>query len=282
MKRKKKNGISNLLLFLVFLAGLSLLLYPSVSNYINTRNQSRIIASYEKELGVVDGETHAKMIAESRAYNATLLERENPFSLSEEQQQRYEALLDVMGTGIMGYVDIPCIDCRLPIYHGAEEDVLMQAAGHLDWTSLPVGGESTHCVISGHRGLPTAELMTNIDRLRLGDRFYLNVMDQVLEYQVDQIKVVLPDDTTYLQIEEGQDYVTMVTCTPYGINSHRLLVRGTRVLDGKVSLERLILNTEIEEISLIYVLPAAMLLVVLAVAVVLGFRRLFRRRSKES
>jgi len=282
MKRKKKNGISNLLLFLVFLTGLSLLLYPMVSNYINTRNQSRIIASYEKELGVVDGETNAKMIAEARAYNASLLERENAFALNEEQQRRYEALLDVMGTGVMGFVEIPCIDCRLPIYHGTDEEMLMQAAGHLDWTSLPVGGESTHCVISGHRGLPTAELMTNIDRLRLGDRFYLNVMDQVLEYQVDQIKVVLPDDTTYLQIEEGQDYVTMVTCTPYGINSHRLLVRGTRVLDGKVSLERLILNTEIEEISLIYVLPAAMLLVVLAVAVVLGFRRLFRRRSKES
>jgi len=282
MKQKQKNRVANLLLVLVFLAGLSFLLYPTVSNFINSRSQSRVIASYEEKLGAVDGETHAKMLAEAKAFNAALSARENPFALTEEQQNRYTALLDIMGNGVMGYVDIPCIDCRLPIYHGASEDVLTRAVGHLEWTSLPVGGESTHCVISGHRGLPTAELMTNIDRLRLGDRFYLNVMDQELEYQVDQIKVVLPEDTTYLQIEEGQDYVTLVTCTPYGINSHRLLVRGTRVLDGRVSMDRLVVNSEVQAVSLIYVLPAALLLVVLPVLAAMGIGRLFRKKRKEA
>lgn len=277
--KKKKSRSSNILLVLVFLAGLSLLLYPTVSNFVNTRNQTRVIAEYRSQLDTVDVESHARMLAEARAYNESLLGRENEFTLSPEQQQRYEALLNVSGTGVMGYVDIPCIDVTLPVYHTTEELVLQTAAGHVEWSSLPVGGESAHCIISGHRGLPTAELMTHIDRLRLGDRFYLNVLGETLEYQVDQIKVVLPDDTEYLKIEEGQDYVTLVTCTPYGINSHRLLVRGVRVLNGRVTAQRLVVTNEVEEISLIYVLPVALLLVVLVVAAVLGVRRLFRRKK---
>jgi len=281
-KKKKSNLVTSLMLVLVFLAGLSLLLYPSISNFVNTRNQTRVIAAYQKEFGSADMETQARMISEARAYNEALLNRENPYTLTPELQQRYDALLDVMGTGVMGYVDIPCIDCRLPVYHSTEETVLQKAAGHVDWSSLPVGGESTHSVISGHRGLPSAELMTNIDRLRIGDRFYINVLDQVLEYQVDQIKVVLPDDTTYLTIEEGLDFVTLVTCTPYGINSHRLLIRGTRVLDGRVISEHLLLPNEVEAINMVYVLPVTLLLVVLVVFTVLGICRLFRRRTKES
>ena len=186
------------------------------------------------------------------------------------------------GSGVMGYVDIPCIDCTLPVYHSTKEDVLQQAAGHVEWSSLPIGGESTHCVISGHRGLPTAELMTHIDRLRLGDRFYLHVLDQALEYRVDQIKVVLPEDASYLTIEEGKDLVTLVTCTPYGINSHRLLVRGTRVLNGKVSGGALILNNEVEAVSLVYILPVALLLLVFVTFCALGLGRLFgKKRNKE-
>ena len=277
--KKKKSKSSNILLILVFLAGLSLLLYPTVSNFVNTRNQSRVIADYRTELDAVDSETHAKMLAAARDYNASLLERENAFTLDPQQQRQYEALLDVSGGGVMGYVEIPCIDVTLPIYHTTEESVLQTAAGHVDWSSLPVGGESTHCIISGHRGLPTAELMTHIDRLRVGDRFYMNVLGQTLEYQVDQVKVVLPEDTTYLKIEEGQDYVTLVTCTPYGINSHRLLVRGVRVLNGRVTAEQLLLTNEVEEVSLIYVLPAALLLVVLTVMIVLGVCRLVRRKK---
>lgn len=277
--KKKKSISTNILLVLVFVAGLSLLLYPSVSNFVNTRNQTRVIADYRTELNTVDQETHAKMLAAARDYNATLLTRQNAFTLTPEQQRQYEALLDVSGSGVMGYVEIPCIDVTLPVYHTTEEDVLQTAAGHVEWSSLPVGGESTHCVISGHRGLPTAELMTHIDRLRVGDRFYMNVLGQALEYQVDQVKVVLPEDTTYLQIEEGQDFVTLVTCTPYGVNSHRLLVRGTRVLDGRVSVGRMLLTNEVEDVSLIYVLPVALILLVCIVLVIIGVRRLCRRKK---
>lgn len=277
--KKKKNRSSNILLILVFIAGLSLLLYPSVSNFVNTRNQSRVIADYRSELDTVDSETHAKMLAAARDYNASLVERENEFTLDAQQQRKYEALLNVSDSGVMGYVEIPCINVTLPVYHTVEEKVLQTAAGHVEWSSLPVGGESTHAIISGHRGLPSAELLTHIDRLRLGDRFYMNVLGQTLEYQVDQIKVVLPEDTTYLTIEEGQDYMTLVTCTPYGINSHRLLVRGVRLLNGKVTAQRLFVTNEVEEVSLIYVLPVSLLAVVLAVFAVLGVCRLLRRRK---
>lgn len=281
MSKKKKNSSSNLLLILIFLAGLSLLLYPSVSNFVNTRNQTRIIADYCKDLETVDMETYAHVLATADKYNAMLLERDNPFTLTPQLQEMYDSLLDVTGGGVMGYVDIPCIDCTLPIYHGTGEEVLQKAVGHLEWSSLPVGGENTHCIISGHRGLPSAELMTNIDRLRVGDRFYLHVLDQQLEYQVDQIKVVLPDDMEYLQIEPGHDFVTLLTCTPYGINSHRLLIRGARVLDGKPTTEILAVRDEVEQISLVYVLPVALMLVAAAVGGVAGLRWLFRKKPKE-
>ena len=280
MKKKKNNSTTGLLV-LVFLAGLSLMLYPAVSNFVNSHSQARVIATYREELDTLDAESHARMISQANTYNKALIERENEFSLTPELQQQYEALLDVSGSGVMGYVDIPCIDCTLPVYHGTKEDVLQQAAGHVEWSSLPVGGESTHCVISGHRGLPTAELMTHIDRLRLGDRFYLHVLDQTLEYQVDQIKVVLPEDASYLTIEEGKDLVTLVTCTPYGINSHRLLVRGTRVLNGKVSGGALILNNEVEAVSLVYILPVALLLLVFVTFCALGLGRLLGKKRKK-
>ena len=159
--------------------------------------------------------------------------------------------------------------------------MLQQAVGHIEWTSLPVGGEDTHCVLSGHRGLPTADLLTHIDRMRLGDRFYLNVLGERLEYQVDQIKVVLPDDTTYLTVEEGRDLVTLLTCTPYGINSHRLLVRGSRVLDGQSTVEQLLLPNEVEEISLIYVLPVTLLLVLALAGTGMGVSGLVKKTCKE-
>ena len=163
------------------------------------------------------------------AYNASLLERNNAYLLTEEQKAAYEQLLNVSGLGIMGYIEIPSIDCSLPIYHGTEESVLQIAIGHLEWTSLPVGGESTHCVLSGHRGLPSAKLFTNLDKLQEGDVFLLRVLDEVLTYEVDQILIVEPQETGALRIVEGEDYCTLVTCTPYGINTHRLLVRGHRI-----------------------------------------------------
>jgi len=254
MKRRKTG--SALPLILIFLAGLSLLLYPSVSNYWNSLHQSHAIAVYDQTLAKLDQEKNNQMRQQAREYNDSLLSRSDEFHLDEEFQTRYEALLDVTGTGIMGYVDIPCINCKLPIYHGTDESVLQVAVGHLEWTSLPVGGPSTHAVISGHRGLPSAELLTHIDRLETGDKFYLHVLGEELEYRVDDIAVVLPNDTSRLRVVAGEDYVTLVTCTPYGINSHRLLVRGTRVQNGAAATSgQLYLTNELRPVRLVYVIP---------------------------
>ena len=158
-----------------------------------------------------------------------MAERRNTYTLSDEQMREYESLLDLSGLGIMGYIEIPEIDCSLPVYHGTEESVLQIAVGHIEWTSLPVGGEGTHCVLSGHRGLPSAKLFTNLDKLEPGDVFLLRILDEVLTYEVDQILIVEPQDTSALQIVKGKDYCTLMTCTPYGVNTHRLLVRGHRI-----------------------------------------------------
>lgn len=225
--RKKSNTIINILLVLILLAGLSLLLYPSVSDYWNSFHQSRAIVQYAEQVSLLDEDQYEELWTSATDYNASLLERANSYILSDTQKEQYEELLNVSGIGVMGYIEIPSIDCSLPIYHGTEESVLQTAIGHLEWTSLPVGGESTHCVLSGHRGLPSAKLFTNLDKLVEGDVFMLRILDEVLTYEVDQILIVEPQETAELQIVEGQDYCTLVTCTPYGINTHRLLVRGT-------------------------------------------------------
>ena len=228
MKKKKGNSIT-FILILVLLAGLSLLLYPSVSDYWNSFHQTQAIASYAENVATMDQARYDALWEDAKAYNASLLGRSNAYLLSEAQRAQYEELLDVSGLGVMGYIEIPSIGCSLPIYHGTEESVLQIAVGHLDWTRLPVGGASTHCVLSGHRGLPSAKLFTNLDKLVEGDVFMLRVLDEVLTYEVDQILIVEPQDVAALQIVEGKDYCTLVTCTPYGVNTHRLLVRGQRI-----------------------------------------------------
>lgn len=229
---KKKSNVTTYLLILVLLAGLSLLLYPSFSDYWNSFHQSRAIAGYTEEVAGMEEDIYEEFRSQAQRYNEELYLHQktgNAFLLSEEQTADYERLLDVTGLGIMGYIEIPSIDVSLPIYHGTSDTVLQIAVGHLDWTSLPVGGESTHCVLSGHRGLPSAKLFTNLDKLAVGDTFLMQVLDEVLTYEVDQILIVEPDETQALMIEEGKDYCTLVTCTPYGVNSHRLLVRGHRI-----------------------------------------------------
>lgn len=228
MKKKKGNYIT-LLLFLILLAGLSLLLYPSVSDYWNSLHQTRAIAAYAEEVANLNQDQYDEIWAAAESYNASLTDRVNAYLLSDAQKEEYQQLLNVSGLGVMGYIEIPSIDCSLPIYHGTEESVLQIAVGHLEWSSLPVGGESTHCVLSGHRGLPSAKLFTNLDKLQTGDIFMLRVLDNVLTYEVDQILIVDPQETGALRIEEGKDCCTLVTCTPYGINTHRLLVRGHRI-----------------------------------------------------
>ena len=209
--------------------GLSLLLYPSFSDYWNSFTQSKAITSYAEQVANLDSEEYDHIWSDAYEYNVSISDRRNIFLLSDEQRKEYNSLLNLGGDGIMGYIDIPSIDVLLPIYHGTTEAVLSVAVGHLDWSSLPVGGTGTHCVVSGHRGLPSAKLFTDIDKLAVGDYFMMNILDEVLTYEVDQIRIVLPDETDDLLIEEGKDLCTLVTCTPYGINSHRLLVRGHRV-----------------------------------------------------
>ena len=224
-----RKHLSTIVLVILLLIGLSLLLYPTVSDYWNSFHQTRAITTYAENVAALDNTSYEALWEAARAYNQELLGRNNGYILSEEQQAEYKSLLDISGQGVMGYIEIPKIDVSLPIYHGTEDPVLQVAIGHLEWSSLPVGGESTHCVLSGHRGLPSAKLFTNLDKLREGDTFLLRVLDEILTYEVDQILIVEPQDTAALEIVEGQDYCTLVTCTPYGINTHRLLVRGHRI-----------------------------------------------------
>lgn len=228
-KKARKNWIFTLLLLLIFLAGLSLLLYPTISDYWNSFHQSRAIASYVDTVAELDDDAYQEIWEQAQAYNAALPRDDTRFVLGEEEIAYYDTLLNVSGNGIMGYLEIPSIEVTLPVYHGTDEEVLQVAVGHIEGSSLPVGGPGTHSVISGHRGLPSATLLTDLDQLEIGDVFMLHVLDETLTYEVDQIHIVEPDDVSYLAIEEGEDLCTLVTCTPYGINTHRLLVRGHRI-----------------------------------------------------
>jgi sortase A len=224
-----KKNFTNIILILVFITGLSLLLYPTVSDYWNSLHQSQAVARYVESVAQLDDNEYEKMWQAAERYNGKLSEGLGRFIFSEEDEKEYEALLDVAGNGIMSYIEIPSISCTLPIYHGIDEAVLQIAVGHIGGSSLPVGGESTHCVLSGHRGLPSAKLFSALDQLKEGDIFMLRTLDEILTYEVDQIRIVLPHEVDELEFIEGEDLCTLVTCTPYGVNSHRLLVRGKRI-----------------------------------------------------
>lgn len=228
MKKKTSNFIS-VVLGIVLLAGLSLLLYPSVSNYWNSFHQSQAIASYSQKVAEIDDKTYEKLIADAVAYNKVLAKKSARYNITEAERKELQKLLNVAGNGVIGYIEIPTIRCSLPLYHGTSHAVLQIAVGHIEGTSLPVGGETTHCAISGHRGLPSAKLFSDLDKMDVGDYFVIRVLDEILTYEVDKISIVLPQELSDLKIEKGKDYFTLVTCTPYGINSHRLLVRGYRV-----------------------------------------------------
>lgn len=230
-----KKNLSTIILILVFLTGLSLLLYPTVSDYWNSFHQSRAIATYAGEVAALDDDDYDEMWAAAQAYNQRLAKRENPLRQSGEDLAEYESLLNIAGTGVMGYIEIPELKVSLPVYHGVDEGVLQIAVGHIPGTSLPTGGKGTHSVLSGHRGLPSAKLFTNLDQLREGDIFMLRILDETLTYEVDQILIVEPHEVEALTIDPDQDYCTLVTCTPYGINTHRLLVRGHRIENQAVA-----------------------------------------------
>lgn len=224
-----KKHLPTIILIAVFLTGLSLVLYPSFSDYWNSFHQSRAVASYAQDVADLDNETYQAIWKAAEQYNTRLFESGHGLTLTPEEQKEYEKQLAVSNTGIMAYIEIPKINCSLAIYHGTDDAVLQVGVGHLEGTSLPVGGKSTHCVLSGHRGLPSAKLFSNLDKLAEGDLFMICTLDETLTYEVDQILIVLPEEVGALSIVEGKDYCTLVTCTPYGVNTHRLLVRGHRV-----------------------------------------------------
>ena len=268
-----KRHLSTLLLMLILVIGLSLLLYPTVSDYWNSLHQSRAITSYAEQVSDMNSEEYERIWAEAVAYNRELAQSAVAYALTPEQEQQYGTLLNVGGTGEMVYIEIPSIKVSLPIYHGTDDTVLQHAIGHIEWSSLPVGGESSHCVLSGHRGLPSAKLFTNLDKLSPGDTFILRVLDEVLTYEVDQILIVEPSGVDSLRIEEGQDYCTLVTCTPYGINTHRLLVRGHRVENAEEA-RSVYVTADAMQIEPLLVAPviAAPMLLLLLIALLLPAR----------
>lgn len=264
---KKKTSV---VLPIMLLIGLFLLLYPTVSNYWNNLHQSRAIAGYKETVSSIDKTQYDKLLAEAVKYNENI-NRLNISAITDAERREYYRLLDVMGTGIMGYIEIPNIGCTLPIYHGTSESVLQVATGHIEGSSLPVGGEGSHCIISGHRGLPSAKLFTDLDRVKEGDVFILSVLNEKLTYEVDQVTIVEPEDVSQLTFEDGKDICTLVTCTPYGVNSHRLLVRGHRVSNETVKIIRV--TSDAAQIHRMWVTIAVCIPLVLIGSIVVLLRR---------
>ena len=278
----KKNR-SNIILILIFLVGLSVMLYPTVSDYVNQKNQSRAVAIYSEEVENLSDVDYQAYFDAADDYNRRLAETPDAFYRPEEVSG-YTDTLDVSGTGIMGYITISKIGVELPVYHGTSDGVLQVAAGHLEGSSLPVGGAGTHAVISAHRGLPSAKLFTNLDELEVGDTFTITVLDRVLTYEVDQISIVLPTETDLLQPVEGKDYVTLMTCTPYGINTHRLLVRGKRIENAE-NQKHIRVTADALRIEPIIVAPALavpMLLVMLVVMLAVPHLRKRKNQREEN
>ncbi|MBC8546847.1 class C sortase [Clostridiaceae bacterium NSJ-31] len=224
-----RKHLSTIILITVFFVGLSVLLYPTVSNYLNQSNATHAIGNYDQVLNSMGDEENGKLLARAQEYNCELAAHPPRLVNGEPEGEDYRALLDVTGNGMIGYLTIKRLGVMLPVYHGTSERVLSSAAGHLEGSSLPVGGASTHAVITGHRGLPAAKLFTDLDQLEIGDTFTVTTLNQTLTYEVDQIKIMLPEETDDLAILPGEDHVTLVTCTPYAVNTHRLLVRGVAV-----------------------------------------------------
>ncbi len=250
-----RKNLTTVLLMVVLLAGLSLLLYPTVSDYWNSFHQSRAIASYAESVAQIDDDTYEKMWDQAVKYNKKIRKRSNHWFMTKKQEKNYNQILNISGTGIMGYVEIPKIKVSLPIYHGTDEAILQVAVGHIPGSSLPVGGKGSHCVLSGHRGLPSAKLFTDLDQMEVGDTFMLRVLDETLTYEVDQILIVLPNEMSDLEMIPGEDLCTLVTCTPYGVNSHRMLVRGHRIANMETASD-IRVTADAQQIEPVLVAPA--------------------------
>ena len=280
--KKKSHRVSNTILVLILLAGIAIAAYPAFSDYWNSMHQTRAIQSYAERVAELDNEEYTAVWEAALDYNRRLAEDPNPWAMEEEEIEDYERQLNVDGTGNMGFISIPKIDVNLPLYHGTSDAVLQSSIGHIDGTSLPAGSVhpdpddfskveyASHSVLSGHRGLPSAKLFSDLDAMEVGDVFYLTVLDQTLTYQVDKISVILPEDSSELSLFPGKDYCTLMTCTPYGINTHRLLVRGVRVENDKELLDVRV-TADALKVEPLYVVPfiAAPVLLLLILWVVL-------------
>lgn len=277
-KRKQSNLVTAVIV-IVGLVGLGLLVYPTFSDWWNSMHQSYAIASYDEAVTEMDTEDRDEIFAAAEAYNAKLTKTGMRFTMSDKELEQYNKLLDVTGNGMMGYIDIPKIDIALPIYHGTSDAVLQVAIGHIEGSSLPVGGEGTHCCVSGHRGLPSARLFSDLDAMEEGDLFTLTVLDRTITYEVDQIRIVLPTDLNDLAIDPDEDYVTLITCTPYGINTHRLLVRAHRTSDAVAAVLADAVQVDTRYVSLALVIPTLM---IVGVWIMLNTRHRARHRKDAS
>ena len=279
-KKKKNNGrISNWLLVGIMIIGLLIMGYPSFSDWWNSYHQSRVIASYVQRVANMDTAEYDRMFAEAQQYNSELALKTNRYLMDEAEIARYSNTMNVTGDGIMGYIDIPKINISYPIYHGTDENVRQIAIGHIEGTSLPVGGIGTHSALSGHRGLPSARLFTDIDQLVVGDTFMLQILDRTLTYEVDLISEVLPEELQRLEIDPAMDYCTLVTCTPYGINTHRLLVRGHRVENAAAQVR---VVADAIQIRAEYVAPLVMIPMLTVLLVILLIRTGRKKRTTHS
>jgi sortase A len=280
--KKKSHRVSNTILVLILLAGIAIAAYPAFSDYWNSMHQTRAIQSYAERVAELDNEAYTAVWEAALDYNRRLAEDPNPWAMEDEDIEDYERQLNVDGTGNMGFISIPKIDVNLPLYHGTSDAVLQTSIGHIDGTSLPAGSVhpdpddfskveyASHSVLSGHRGLPSAKLFSDLDAMEVGDVFYLTILDQTLTYQVDKISVILPEDSSELFLFPGKDYCTLMTCTPYGINTHRLLIRGVRVENDKELLDVRV-TADALKVEPLYVVPfiAAPVLLLLILWVVL-------------
>ncbi len=259
---------STIILLISFFIGLSVLLYPAISSYWNSKTQSEAIVDYEAMLANYKPEDYSAVFEEADRYNRELAALENPI-LNHREVEGYQDILNLSGIGMMGYVTVPKISQELPVYHGTSDAVLSVAAGHFEGTSLPIGGDSTHSVVSAHRGLPTAVLFTHLDRMEVGDTFYFTILDRTITYEVDQIRIVEPHDTSLIQIEDGKDYCTLLTCTPYGINTQRLLVRGHQV-DASQK-KKIYISNEAYRIDPLIVMPVVALPIIFVLLIYVMF-----------
>ncbi|MCD8214658.1 MAG: class C sortase [Clostridiales bacterium] len=285
-EEKKKKGFfrrnwSTLLLFGILIVGAFLLIYPSASDYYNSFVQSRVIAVYDEEAAKLSEEEKEAVINEAREWNEYLKTLTDRWTLNDSDRERYMNILNITNTGIMGYISIPMANISLPIYHTTEDRYLTKGAGHIESTSFPVGGDGSHSAISGHRGLPSARLFTDLDRLNEGDLFQITVLTEKFTYEVDKISIVLPEDMSLLEFEDGADYCTLVTCTPYAVNTHRLLIRGHRVSNYLFDKETI--PGDATKYEAIYIAPmvALPILIILVIILIIATRKPKNKKNKK-